>query len=210
VDSADIYRATDADFGGASEEDKTRLAEKLANDFKGALTKHKYPITGQSAQGVVRLHLILAGIKESKPVAATALRLTPLGLGMSAAKSVSGHNSALVGSVTVSGELIDAETGEAIDGPPSSASSAGRKSSPRPSIASCTARRDDAQQRSRRRRHSLLRGGRHERRAARRCQLGCVLTQARRGATTAELHSGTELVEVTAALGSQRHRLFPR
>ena len=116
VDNADIYRATDADFGGASEEDKTRLAEKLANDFKSALTKHKYPITAQSGQGVVRLHLILAGVKESKPVAATALRLTPLGLGMSAAKSVSGHSSALVGSVTVSGELIDAETGEAIAG----------------------------------------------------------------------------------------------
>ena len=29
VDNADIYRSADADFGGASEEDKTRLAEKL-------------------------------------------------------------------------------------------------------------------------------------------------------------------------------------
>jgi hypothetical protein len=117
VETADIYRAADADFGGASEEDKARLAEKLSTEFKNALTKHHYTLVTQSGQGVVRLHLILAGIKESKPVAATALRLTPLGLGMSAAKSVSGHdNSALVGSVTVSGELIDAETGEALAG----------------------------------------------------------------------------------------------
>ena len=117
VDSADIYRAADADFGGASEEDKARLAEKLSTEFKNALTKHHYTLVSQSGQGVVRLHLILAGIKESKPVAATALRLTPLGLGLSAAKSVSGHdNSALVGSVTVSGELIDVESGEALVG----------------------------------------------------------------------------------------------
>ena len=117
VDTADIYRAADADFGGASEEDKARLAEKLASEFKNALAKHHYTLVSQAGQGVVRLHLILAGIKESKPVAATALRLTPLGLGMSAAKSASGHdNSALVGSVTVSGELLDAGSGEALAG----------------------------------------------------------------------------------------------
>jgi hypothetical protein len=117
VDAADIYRAADADFGGASEEDKARLAEKLTTEFKSALAKHHYTLVSQSGQGVVRLHLILAGIKESKPVAATALRLTPLGLGMSAAKSATGHdNSALVGSVTVSGELLDTESGEALAG----------------------------------------------------------------------------------------------
>ena len=87
VDNADIYRAADADFGGASEEDKARLAEKLSTEFKNALTKHHYNLVSQSGEGVVRLHLILAGIKESKPVAATVLRLTPLGLGASAAKT---------------------------------------------------------------------------------------------------------------------------
>ena len=116
VDNADIYRAADADFGGASEEDKARLAQQLSTEFKSALTKHKYALTGQNGQGVVRLHLTLAGIKESKPVAATVLRLTPLGLGASAAKTVTGGSSALVGSVTVSGELFDAETGEALGG----------------------------------------------------------------------------------------------
>jgi hypothetical protein len=116
VDNADIYRAADADFGGASEEDKARLAEKLSTEFKSALTKHKYTLVGQSGPGVVRLHLILAGIKESKPVAATVLRLTPLGLGASAAKTVTGGSSALIGSVTVSGELLDAESGQALAG----------------------------------------------------------------------------------------------
>jgi hypothetical protein len=116
VDNADIYRAADADFGGASEEDKARLAEKLSTEFKNALTKHHYTLVSQSGAGVVRLHLTLAGIKESKPVAATVLRLTPLGLGASAAKTVTGGSSALVGSVTVSGELLDTESGEALAG----------------------------------------------------------------------------------------------
>jgi len=116
VDNADIYRAAEADFGGASEEDKARLAEKLSTEFKSALSKHKYTLVSQSGPAVVRLHLILAGIKESKPVAATVLRLTPLGLGASAAKTVTGGSSALVGSVTVSGELLDGESGQALAG----------------------------------------------------------------------------------------------
>jgi hypothetical protein len=116
VDNADIYRAADADFGGASEEDKARLAAKFTTEFKSALTKHHYTLASQSGQGVVRLHLVLAGVKESKPVAATVLRLTPLGLGASAAKTATGGSSALVGSVTVSGELTDTESGEALAG----------------------------------------------------------------------------------------------
>jgi Protein of unknown function (DUF3313) len=116
VDNADIYRAADADFGDASEQDKARLAEQLATDFRNALTKHHYHLVTGPGPGVVRLHLILAGVKESKPVAATVLRLTPLGLGMSAAHTAAGTNSALVGSATVSGELLDADTGEALAG----------------------------------------------------------------------------------------------
>jgi hypothetical protein len=116
VDNADVYRAADADFGNASEEDKTRLAEQLTNNFRSALLKHKYHLATQPGPGVVRLHLTLAGVKESKPVAATALRLTPLGLGMSAAHTATGSNSALVGSATVSGELLDTQSGEALAG----------------------------------------------------------------------------------------------
>src|SRR6516162_8835957 len=41
VDNADVYRSSDADFGGTSEADKSRLAEKLSTDFRAALTKHK-------------------------------------------------------------------------------------------------------------------------------------------------------------------------
>lgn len=116
VDNADIYRAADADFGDASDEDKTRLAQKLSTDFKNALTKHHYNLVTEAGPGVVRLHLVLAGVKESKPVAATVLRLTPLGLGMSAAHTAAGTSSALVGSATVSGEMFDTQTGEALAG----------------------------------------------------------------------------------------------
>jgi hypothetical protein len=116
VDAADIYRGADADFGNASQADKERLAAKLTSEFRAALAKHNYPLVTEPGQGVVRLHLTLAGVKESKPVAATVLRLTPLGLGMSAANTVAGHSSALVGSVTVAGELIDTGSGDPLAG----------------------------------------------------------------------------------------------
>jgi hypothetical protein len=116
VDAADIYHGADADFGNASQADKERLAAKLTSEFRAALTKHNYPLVTEPGQGVVRLHLTLAGVKESKPVAATVLRLTPLGLGMSAANTVAGHSSALVGSVTVAGELIDTGSGDPLAG----------------------------------------------------------------------------------------------
>jgi len=116
VDTADIYHGADADFGNASQADKERLAGKHTSEFRSALTKHKYPHESQPGQGVVRIHLTLAGLKESKPVAATVLRLTPLGLGMSAANTVAGHSSALVGSVTVAGEISDTQSKEALAG----------------------------------------------------------------------------------------------
>jgi len=116
VDDAEIYRGADADFGKASEADKERLAQKLSNDFRSALTKGNYHLVSQPGQGIVRLHLKLAGVKESKPVAATVLRLTPLGLGVSAAKTVTNQSSTLVGSVTVAGEMTDTESGEALAG----------------------------------------------------------------------------------------------
>jgi len=116
VEDAGIYRAADADFGKVEEADKVRLAQQLTAEFKKSLGAHGYHLAGEPGQGVVRLHLTLAGVKESKPVAATVLRLTPLGLGINAAKTAAGQPSTLVGSVTVSGELIDTESSEALAG----------------------------------------------------------------------------------------------
>jgi len=138
VDNADIYRAADAEFGGASEEDKARLAEKLSTEFKNALTKHKYTLVSQSGPGVVRLHLILAGVKESKPVAATVLRLTPLGLGASAAKRSRASWPPRARSPSTS------PRGWANCGRPSSASSAAPRISPRHSIATSTGLQHEA------------------------------------------------------------------
>lgn len=114
VESAEVYRGADADFGKTSEEDKTRLAGEITTDFTNALTKRKYPLTHDTGPGVVRLHLTLAGVKGSQPVAATLLRLTPLGLTLSAAETAGDRSPVFVGSVTISGKLIDAQTGEVL------------------------------------------------------------------------------------------------
>jgi len=112
IESTEVYTGKDADFGKTSEADKKRLANKVTEDFTAELTKRKYPLTAQPGPGVVRLRLKLTGVQASQSVAATALRVTPLGLGLSAAKEAEGKSAAFVGSVTIAGEMIDAQSGE--------------------------------------------------------------------------------------------------
>ena len=114
VENAQVYSGTGAEFGSTSEADKQRLAEQITKDFTSALTKRNYPLATQPGPGVVRLRLKLTGVQASRPVAATALRLTPLGLGLTAAKEVQGKSAAFVGSVTIAGELIDAQNEEVL------------------------------------------------------------------------------------------------
>ncbi len=114
IENAEVYTGKDADFGKTSEADKKRLADKVTEDFTAALTKRHYPLTSQPGPGVVRLRLKLTGVQSSKSVASTALRFTPLGLGMSAAKEAEGKSAAFVGSVTIAGEMIDAQSGEVL------------------------------------------------------------------------------------------------
>lgn len=112
IENTEVYTGKDADFGKTSEADKKRLANKVTEDFTAELTKRKYPLTEQPGPGVVRLRLKLTGVQSSRSVASTALRLTPLGLGLSAAKEAEGKSAAFVGSVTIAGEMIDAQSGE--------------------------------------------------------------------------------------------------
>ena len=114
IESAEVYTGKDADFGKTSEADKQRLANKVTEEFTAELTKRNYPLAAQPGPGVVRLHLKLTGVQPSQSVAATALRVTPLGLGLSAAKEAEGKSAAFVGSVTIAGEMIDAQSGEVL------------------------------------------------------------------------------------------------
>jgi hypothetical protein len=58
----------------------------------------------------VTLQLTLAGITSTRGVAATALKLTPVGLGMTLAKSAADLPATFTGSITVSGKLTDSRT----------------------------------------------------------------------------------------------------
>lgn len=112
IEKTEVYTGKDADFGKTSEADKQRLANKVTEDFTSVLTKRNYPLTAEPGPGVVRLRLKLTGVQASRSVASTALRVTPIGLGISAAKEVEGKSAAFVGSVTIAGEMIDAQSGD--------------------------------------------------------------------------------------------------
>jgi Protein of unknown function (DUF3313) len=112
VEDADVYKGADADFGKVDPAERVRLAAQLSSDFRDELRKRHYTLASAAGPGVVRLRLTLAGITTSRPVASTLLRLTPVGVGMTALNSVGDRPAAFTGSVTVSGQLQDTQSNE--------------------------------------------------------------------------------------------------
>jgi hypothetical protein len=111
IEDAQVYHGDGADFDGTDPADCKRLAEKISAEFRRVLGE-KYPIVDQPAPGVVRLQLTLAAINGSVPVVSTLLRLTPVGLGMTAIRSATGKPAKLTGSVTIAGMARDAVSGK--------------------------------------------------------------------------------------------------
>jgi Protein of unknown function (DUF3313) len=113
IDPADVYQGRDADFGKVSPEDRARVAAMLTSEFKRVLGAG-IPLVDQPGAGIARLHLTLIGIDQSKPVLSTALRLTPVGLVMSAAKGVTDRPAPFVGSINVAVVAYDSESGKVL------------------------------------------------------------------------------------------------
>jgi hypothetical protein len=58
--------------------------------------------------------MTLVGINESNPVLSTALRVTPVGLVMTAARTVQNKGAAFTGSINVAGVAYDSQSGKVI------------------------------------------------------------------------------------------------
>lgn len=115
IDPVTIYDGSDADFGGASSDDKKQLAALLGKEFSRVLGE-RYAIVTAPGPGIVRLELTLVGINESRPLLSTALRLTPVGLGVTALRSAAGKPANFVGSVTIAGLAMDSASGKILGG----------------------------------------------------------------------------------------------
>ncbi len=113
IDRADVYRGSEAGFGDVSEADRERIAAMLTSEFRRVLGA-EMRVVEAPAPGVVRVHLTLVGIDQSRPMLSTALRLTPVGLVMTAAKGVTERPAPFVGDINVAGVAYDAETGRVL------------------------------------------------------------------------------------------------
>jgi hypothetical protein len=113
IDPANVYQGDDADFGTVSAQDRERLAAMLTSEFQRVLGE-QFHVVEQPGAGVVRLHLTLIGVNQSKPVLSTALRLTPVGLVMSAARGVTDRPAHFVGSINIAAVAYDSESGKVL------------------------------------------------------------------------------------------------
>jgi hypothetical protein len=109
VEPTTLYQGADADWGNTSPEDRQRIADMLTAEFKRVLGE-KSKLVDQPGPGVARLDLTLIGINQSHPVLSTALRLTPVGLVMSAARGVQSKGAAFTGSINIAALVSDSES----------------------------------------------------------------------------------------------------
>lgn len=115
IEPATVYDGADADFAGASPQDRQALAARVTKEFKRVLGEN-YAIATDPGRSVVRLRLTLIGINQSRPVLSTALRLLPIGLALTAVNSAADRPANFTGSVTLAGVALDSESGQPLGG----------------------------------------------------------------------------------------------
>jgi hypothetical protein len=113
IEPTTLYSGPDADFGNTSVEDRQKIAAELTTQMRRVLAPD-FHLVNAPGPGVVRLQLTLVGINQSHPVLSTALRLTPVGLVMTAGRAVRDKPAAFVGSINVAGVAYDSQTGEVL------------------------------------------------------------------------------------------------
>jgi hypothetical protein len=109
LDPIEIYRGSDADFGGADAQQQQQLADYLWREYQRAIGTHAATAPGP---GVVRLKLTLVGLENNVPVAATVSRVLPAGLVVNLGKAATGQPGTFTGGVTIAGQMSDAQTNQ--------------------------------------------------------------------------------------------------
>lgn len=114
IPAADVYHGADADFGDVSPQDQQLLGLALTQDVGRALARNRN-VVSRPGPGIVTLQLTLAGVSKTRPILSLT-RITPIGLGITAIKSVGDMPAAFVGAVTVAGKFTDSQTGQILGG----------------------------------------------------------------------------------------------
>jgi hypothetical protein len=104
LDPVIVYRGSDADFGNASEADKTRYAQLVDAAFRASLKKHGLLATAPDA-GTGRLVITLIGVEPTVSGVATLTRVVPIGLVVNLGNTAAGSGGTLTGSIRYAIEL---------------------------------------------------------------------------------------------------------
>jgi len=113
---AKVYDGADAEWGETDPATRQRIADKLTAEYQRALRQHGRNVLAQAVPGSVTLELTLAGVTSTNAVAANAIKLTPVGMGLTLVKSAAGLPASFTGSITVAGKLTDSRTGAVVAG----------------------------------------------------------------------------------------------
>jgi hypothetical protein len=111
VDATTVYNGPDAQFDGIDPDDRVQFAAIMTDELRSELAK-SFPVPAKPQADTLRVRVSLLGAKKTTGGVATATRVTPVGFGLSAAKSLLGKGGTLTGSVLYAVEVFDGRSGE--------------------------------------------------------------------------------------------------
>jgi len=113
IDPVQIYRGTDADWGGASEQDIQEMAAFIRSEMVRALGD-RFPVVTAPGPDVARIKLTLAGLENNTPVLAPVSRVLPFGLAVNVTNQLRDKEGSFTGAVTFSGEVVDSRSNQSL------------------------------------------------------------------------------------------------
>jgi hypothetical protein len=111
VEPTAVYQGPDAQFDNVESADRYRAATMITDELRRELAK-TFPSPATPQADTLRLRVTILGATKTKGGIATATRVTPVGFGLSAVKSVLGKPGTFTGSILFAVELYDARTNE--------------------------------------------------------------------------------------------------
>lgn len=106
-----VYTGADAQFPGTSAADKAKFADILTQRVTEELAKN-FKVFPQKRPDCLNLQMTLVGVETTKGGVATATRVMPVGLALSAVKSVAGKGGSFTGSMLIALEATGGKGNE--------------------------------------------------------------------------------------------------
>jgi len=106
-----VYQGPDAQFEGIDPADRAKYADMITTELRNELAK-SFPAPAKPQADTLRIQVTLLGGEKTKGGLATATRVTPIGIGLSAVKSALGKQGTMTGSLLYAVEAYDARTNE--------------------------------------------------------------------------------------------------